>query len=70
LKHEIRGEPVDIAFNRLIELFCLNAVELREVPVQHHFMPADQENAPFDVFDGEERFHEGSISSGGWGMSG
>jgi len=55
LEHEVLGKTPDIAPDGLIERLCFNAIELGEVRVQHHLLPANQEDGPLDALrrDGE-----------------
>src|SRR5207244_1387459 len=41
LKHEILGKAIPIAFHGAVQRLCLNAVDRREIGVQHYAFTAD-----------------------------
>ena len=47
-EHEFRREAPDVAFHGLVQRLCLNAVEFREIAVQHHLNATKRQNTGCD----------------------
>jgi len=56
LEHEVVGEAFRVAANREVQLFRLDLVELRQMSVQHHLLPANEQNASFDALGRDAGF--------------
>ena len=48
LEHEIFRETLQVTSNCSIKEFRLDAIEFRKVRVEHHPLPANQEDSPLD----------------------
>ena len=55
-EHEISGKAVGVALNGFVEVASGDAIERRKVTIQHHPLPANQENRLFDLFGLNQRF--------------
>jgi hypothetical protein len=58
LKGEIRWEALVVTPKCLIQCFCADAVELREIGIEHHFFPANEEHQLDDILGLERESHE------------
>ena len=56
LQQEIGGKMVGVAQNGLNEMTGGDALVHRQVAIQHHALPANQEHRQFDSFELNERF--------------
>ena len=68
LEHEVFRKPPPIALYRFVQPEGGHFVQLGEVAVEHHFVPADEENPPLDQFNGTSSWpgrsllrHEGRL---------
>ena len=57
LKHEIFREPFGVAFHSQIQRLGRNAVEFRQIGIEHHLLTADQKYPPLDLNRERVGFH-------------
>jgi len=55
LEHEIRGKTVEVSPDGLIESLGFNPIKRREVTIQRHPLPANQENRLLNLFGSNKR---------------
>ena len=56
LEHEVRGETFCVAFDCLVEVFCLYAVEHSQIRVEQHFLTANPANGLRNALGRNNRF--------------
>ena len=55
-EHEVVREAVRVALDLLVETLRRHAVQLGEIGIQHHLLPANQEDHPVDPLRRNQRF--------------
>ena len=48
LEHEIGGEAALIAFHRMIEHFGTHSIKFRQINIQYHFVPSNENDKLFN----------------------
>ena len=56
-EHEVRREPCRVAADLLIQPLCENAVQPRQICIQHHALAAHDVNRSFDRVNSRQLFH-------------
>src|SRR5262249_29593869 len=52
LKHEVPGEPLGVPTDCLVEDLGRDVVQVGQVAIQQDLVTPDQQDGPFDMFDG------------------
>src|SRR4029077_20459004 len=63
LKHEIVREPFGVAFHSQIQRLGRNAVEFRQIGIEHDLLTADQKYSPLDLNRQRLGFHRSMTGS-------
>ena len=48
LEHEICGKTIDIPAYSFVKIFGFNPIECRQIPVEEHFVPTNQQDRLFN----------------------